>query len=140
VKVVNKVIGIALIVLALAIIIVPMFTDCESQGKYLTTSTGKEISMKCHWAGLAEIATGVPLLAVGIIMLLTRRKSNLYILGIIGVVMGVLTIMFPSNIIGVCQTPTMLCNTAMRPALIILGVLAIVGSAGIMLWARKSGE
>jgi hypothetical protein len=34
----------------------------------------------------------------------------------------------------------MLCNTAMRPSLIIFGSLAILGSAGIMLWARKSGD
>jgi hypothetical protein len=137
---VNKIIGIFLIVVALAIIIVPMFTDCQSQGKYLTTSTGKEVSMKCHWSGLAEIATGVPLIAVGIMMILTRRKSNIYMLGVIGIIMGILTILFPSNIIGVCQTPTMLCNTAMRPALVVLGAVAIAASAVSMLWARKSGE
>jgi len=136
----NKFIGIALIVLALAIIIVPMFSDCESQGKFLTTSSGKEISMKCHWAGVGEIATGVPLLAAGVLMLFTRRKTNLYILGIMGIVLGAITIMLPYNLVGVCQTPTMLCNTVMRPTLTILGSLAIAANAGIMLWARKSGE
>jgi hypothetical protein len=137
---VNKFIGIALIVLALAIIIVPMFSDCESQGKFLTTSTGKEVSMKCHWAGVGEIATGVPLLAVGIMMIFTRRKTNLYILGIMGIVLGAITIMLPYNIVGVCQTPTMLCNTVMRPALTIFGAVAILANAGIILWARKTGD
>ena len=95
--------------------------------------------MKCHWAGVAEIATGVPLLAVGVMMVTTRRKTTLYSLGVIGIILGALATMIPNNLIGVCQTPTMICHTVMNPALTILGSVAIVGSLGTMAWARKSG-
>ena len=51
-----KVIGGLLIALALLVAIVPMFTDCASQGRSLTLANGREIPMKCHWTGLAELA------------------------------------------------------------------------------------
>ncbi len=132
--------GIALIVLGLAITILPVFTDCQSQGNFLTTSAGKEVAMKCHWAGVAEIATGVPLLAVGVIIVATRRKNDLFYLGIVGVILGVFTIMIPNNLIGVCQTPTMLCHTLMNPALTVFGSLAVACSLGAMILTRKQGN
>jgi len=132
--------GVALIVLGLAISIFPFFTDCQSQGNFLTTSTGKEVAMKCHWAGAAEIATGVPLLALGVIMVATRRKSDLFYLGIVGVILGAFAIMIPNNLIGVCQTPTMICHTVMNPSLTIFGSLAIACGLGAMVLARKSKD
>lgn len=132
--------GIALIVLGLAITILPVFTDCQSQGNFLTTSTGKEVAMKCHWAGVAEIVAGVPLLALGVIMVATKRKSDLFYLGIVGVVLGAFIIMIPNNLIGVCQTPTMLCHTVMNPALTVFGSLAILCCLGAMVLARKAGD
>ena len=57
-----KAIGIALIIIAVALAIVPFFSDCESDGKMITLENGKQISMKCHWTGRAEIGVAVPLL------------------------------------------------------------------------------
>ena len=135
----NKFLGIALIVLALAIAIVPIFTDCQSQGKSLTLANGNSIPMKCHWTGLAEIAAGVPLIAVGAMMVANRRKENLLNLGIMGSILGILVILLPTNLIGVCQS-AMLCNTAMKPALIVLGSLAIVASLATIVLARKAND
>ena len=117
----HKFFGIVLIVLALAIAVVPVFTDCQSQGKVLTLTTGKTVPMKCHWTGVAEIGVAVPLLAVGTMMTISRRRDNFRILGIMGAVLGALAISFPAGLIGVCQTPTMICHTVMRPAALGLG-------------------
>ena len=43
----------------------PVFTDCESHGKMLTTADGRSVSMKCHWAGVAEVAAAIPLALAG---------------------------------------------------------------------------
>jgi hypothetical protein len=102
----NKFFGIFLIVLALAIAIVPFFTDCQSQGQALTTSAGKTVPMKCHWTGIAEIGVAIPLLGVGIMMTLSRRKESVRYLSVIGMILGGLAIAFPSGLIGYCQTPT----------------------------------
>ena len=136
----TKFLGIALIVFALGIAIIPTFTDCQSQGKALTTDTGKTIPMKCHWTGIAEIGVAVPLIAVGAMMTANRRKDDLRNLGILGIMLGGLAIAFPAGLIGVCQTPTMICATAMKPALIALGSLAIVGSAVAIVLSRKISD
>jgi len=136
----NKVLGIVLIVLALGITIVPAFTDCQSQGKSLTLADGKTVPMKCHWTGIAEIATGVPLMAVGVMMVASRRKGNLLTLGIIGSVLGVFAILLPTILIGVCQSNMMLCNSVMKPTLIILGSLTIVCSMWAIVLSRKAKD
>ena len=136
----NKFFGIALVVIALAVAVVPAFTDCQSQGKALTTSTGKEIPMKCHWTGIAEIGVAVPMLGIGVMSVASRRKETLRNMGILGVIVGAFVIALPTSLIGVCQTPTMLCHTVMKPALISLGSLAVAGSIGMMLISRKASE
>jgi hypothetical protein len=46
--------GIALVVIALGIAIIPQFTTCESQGKIITLANGNTIPMKCTWTARAE--------------------------------------------------------------------------------------
>jgi hypothetical protein len=137
VKIMHKYLGIALVVLAVAIAVVPIFTDCQSQDKFLTTTTGKTIPMKCHWTGITELGVAIPLLAVGVMITANRRRDNLRNLSVMGVILGALVISFPAGLIGVCQTPTMLCHTVMKPALMTFGSLAVVGSLGIMVLSRR---
>jgi hypothetical protein len=135
----NKFLGITLIVIALAIAIIPAFTDCQSQGRSLALANGGTTAMKCHWTAQAEIASGVPLLAVGAMMVVIRRKKALITLGVMGSIVGIFTILLPTQLIGVCQT-TMLCNTIMKPSLTVFGSLAIIVSLGAMVLARKMGD
>jgi hypothetical protein len=114
-----------IVILAIAIAVVPMFTDCESAGRMLTLADGRQISMKCHWTGRAELALGLPLLAVGLMMGVSRRKESRRILGIAGTTLGVVAILLPTTIIGVCMNPDMPCVSTMKPALILMGALVI---------------
>ncbi len=136
----NKILGITLIVMALGIAIVPAFTDCQSQGKAIVLSSGKTVPMKCHWTGIAEIATGVPLAAVGIMMTFTRRKNSLYTLSGMGGILGIFAVLLPTTLIGVCTNMTALCNTVMQPTLTAMGSVAIAGSLGAMVLARKASS
>lgn len=137
----TKVLGITLVVLALAISIIPSFTDCASQGSALTLASGKQIPMKCHWTAKAEIAVGVPLLAVGAMTAANRRKQALMAMGIVGGVLGLSAILLTTNsLIGVCTTPTMICHTVMKPAMTVLGSGAIAASLGIVVLARKASD
>ena len=136
----NRFFGIALVLVAIALAVVPVYSDCQSQGKVLTTSTGKEVSMKCHWSGVAEIGVAVPLAIVGGMLAFSRRRSNLLGLGVLGIALGALAIAFPGGLIGTCTMPSMICNTTMKPALYVLGGIAIVGGAGSLLLGRKARE
>ena len=134
-----RVLGIALIVLAFALAIVPQFTDCESQGSMITLANGKQISMKCHWTAQGEIAVAVPVAGVGFLLALARkRESKLWASGL-GAVLGILPILLATSLIGTCTTATMYCNTAMKPFLFVVGGLISIVSllALIVVWNRK---
>lgn len=124
----NKTMGLVLFVLALVIAVVPVFTDCQSQGRSLTTKDGKIVPMKCHWTGIAEIGVAVPLGLTGIFNLRKQRKDTARLQAIMGAASGTLAILFPAFLIGVCPNPDMICNMIMRPTLIAAGVLAIASS------------
>ena len=61
----SRVFGVVLALLAVGLAVVPMFTDCHSQGKQITLENGKQVDMKCHWAGIAEIGVAVSMFLVG---------------------------------------------------------------------------
>lgn len=120
-----KVAASLIMILAVVIAVVPMFTDCESAGRMLTLADGREISMKCHWTGRAELGLGLPILAVGAMMMFSRRKESRRYLGIAATTLGVVAILLPTNLIGVCMNPDMPCVSTMKPALILGGALLI---------------
>ena len=133
----NRFWGIIIVVLALGIMIVPAFTDCQSQGRALALANGNSAPMKCHWTGIAEIAVGVPLLAVGGIMAIFRWRGNILAPGIIGGILGILAVLLPHLLIGVCQMPTMICRTTMLPVLTVLGSLAVFSNAAAVAFSLK---
>ena len=122
--------GIAIMAIALVIIIVPQFTNCTAGGGMVSTAAGKQIPMKCYWTAHAEIATGIPLFVLGLLLLLSRFKENMRNLSILGIILGIMTLLLPVLIIGVCATPTMLCVTVMKPLMITCGAATIL--AGIL--------
>lgn len=134
-----KVAASLIMILAVLVAVIPMFTDCESAGRMLTLADGRQISMKCHWTGRAELALGVPLLAVGAMMMVSRRKESRRILGIAGTTLGAVAILLPTSLIGVCMNPDMPCVSTMKPALILMGALVIgVSLATVALsWGRE---
>jgi hypothetical protein len=133
----NKVFGVVLIALALAIVIIPQFTNCEAQGRMLTLANGTTTPMKCTWTARAEIATGVPILAIGAMMLFARKRESLRYLGGLGGVLGVFAMLLPTALIGVCSS-NMVCHTVMKPSLLTFGALVTAASViGITLSFRK---
>ena len=136
-----RVIGVILLVAALAIAIVPQFTDCESQGRMLTLQNGRTVAMKCHWTAQAALGLALPLALVGALTLFRGRKPGAGNLGAVGVGLGALAVLLPTALIGVCASSDMLCNSVMRPFLILTGsVVAIASAAGFLLAARQAGR
>ncbi|HSO27020.1 MAG TPA: DUF4418 family protein [Anaerolineales bacterium] len=131
-----KVVAALLLILALVVGVVPQFTDCESQGRHITTADGREIPMKCHWTARAEIALAVPLFAVGSLSAFSDSKRNRRALGFLAAVLGILVALLPTALIGVCGNPDMICNSFMKPFLIFTGGLTAVGGLALIFWPR----
>jgi hypothetical protein len=134
-----KIIGVVLIVLSLVAAIVPMFTDCQSQGREIVLENGKTVAMKCHWSGRAELVVAIPLLVLGIMDIVNRNLLVLRNLSILGIVLGIFIILIPTNLIGVCISPDMICNSTMRPILILAGILVIVANV-VGLWISRKPQ
>ncbi|MGC9358557.1 MAG: DUF4418 family protein [Anaerolineae bacterium] len=128
-----------IVILAVAIAIIPMFTDCQSAGRTLTLESGRQIPMKCHWSGRAELGLGLPLAAVGLMVGFSQSKEARRILGVAGTTLGAAVILIPTELIGVCMNPDMPCVSTMKPALILGGALAMGVSVGIIVasWGKE---
>jgi uncharacterized membrane protein YkvI len=135
-----KVVAGVMIVLAIVLAIVPMFTDCESQGNQMTMASGMKMPMKCHWTGLAELALAVPLLVVGSLMAVSNRRESQRNAGLIAAALGLFVTLLPTKLIGVCANPDMICNSTMKPTLILLGTLIMVGGLVIAFQAMRNKE
>ena len=77
-------------------------------GKMLETTAGKQVPMKCHWAGQAAIAVSIIILAAAIVALLT--KKNYKGLMIVNAVAGVVLFLVFTKLIGVCASEEMRCQ------------------------------
>jgi len=121
-----KVLAVLLAFLAVLISVVPIFTDCQSEGYMLTLENGKQVPMKCHWTAIAEIGLGVPAFFLGVFLFFSHNRETRIYIGLLGAILGVFIILFPTLLIGVCSSADHTCNLFMKPFLILAGSLVIV--------------
>jgi hypothetical protein len=136
-----KAVAVLMILLSVLIGVIPMYTDCESHGRALTLADGRQVPMKCHWTAQAESAVAVPLFATGALLTTSKKKESMRNLGILGAILGVFVILLPTALIGVCANPEMVCNSVMKPTLILTGSLVIALSLfGVIKSFKPEGE
>ncbi len=136
-----KVIGIIIMALAVLIAVVPLFYNCQHDGKALTLANGMKAPMKCFWTAMAAIATAVPLFLVGLFQTVSRQKETRWALGALGGVLGIMAIALPTALIGVCMHPDASCNLVMKPALIFLGIVTLgVGVISMFVPEKLTGQ
>lgn len=127
----NKVgISIVYVILGVLIFLTPtvIFPVCQ-----------EEIKMNCTYTGRVEIGLGILVVLLGVISLFFSEKVRAGIsMAISGI--GILAIVFPVKLIGVCGSNRMKCNTATRPMLVVLGVLVILASVINAVYLLKKEE
>ena len=104
----NKIM-IALQALAAALLIGAIKIWAPVCGKMLELVSGKQVPMKCHWAGQAAIAVAVIILAAAVMALLAKKEYK----GLMAVnaVAGVILFLVFTSFIGVCASEEMRCQT-----------------------------
>lgn len=116
----NKyVVGALLLVLGLLIAIGPqkIFPVCEFN---------PEKPMKCNWMGKAEIGVGAAIALIGVLQMVMDHAKVRMGLSMAAVPMGLVTLLLPTKLIGVCMNQHMRCVTLTRPALLMLGIATIL--------------
>ncbi len=132
-----KIIGIVIMALAVAIAVIPLFYNCQHDGKALALANGVKVPMKCFWTAMAAIGTAIPLFLIGLFQTVSRQKETRRALGALGGVLGIMAIALPTVLIGVCMHPDASCNLVMRPALIFMGVVVLALGVGSMMMPQK---
>lgn len=130
--------GVALIVLALLVMVVPVLNNCSAEGKLITTAAGKQIPMRCFYAAQAELATGATIALVGGMLALARRRESQRFLAGIGALLGAVVMLFPTSLIGVCADMTASCNLIMRPTMLFVGTMIVAVNLGVIIIASRA--
>lgn len=134
-----RALGIALVVVALVVAFVPMFNNCTAEGLSITTKDGRQIDMKCFWTARAELGIAIPLLAVGVFVAMSKSKSALTALAVVGGLLSALAIALPTQLIGVCMMDKT-CLNVMKPAMMVTGAIGVAVCIAIAVFASRMDE
>ena len=105
-------------------------------GKMLELVSGKEVPMKCHWAGQAAIAICILILVAAVMALLAKKEYKG--LMVVTAVAAVMLFLVFTSLIGVCASQEMRCQATKVWG---LGTAAVVfGTSLINLISGKEGQ
>ena len=105
-------------------------------GKMLELVSGKEVPMKCHWAGQAAIAICIIILAAAVMALLAKKEYKG--LMVVTAVAAVLLFLVFTSLIGVCASEEMRCQSTKLWG---IGAAAVIfGASLINLLSGKEGQ
>lgn len=93
-------------------------------------------SMKCHWTASAELGVGLLIAFEGFLLTLFDSRQTRFGLNAAIGLSGILSLLFPTILIGVCSSTRMNCRSLTLPALVIFSGSVIVCSVmnGIYLY------
>ena len=105
-------------------------------GKMLELVSGKEVPMKCHWAGHAAIAICIVILVAAVMALLAKKEYKG--LMVVSAVAAVMLFLVFTSLIGVCASEEMRCQATKLWG---IGAAAVVfGTSLINLISGKEGQ
>jgi hypothetical protein len=131
---ISKILGGVAALIGILVVVVPRYIlpVCEYQGKLMETKMGMSIPMKCSWTAQSELGIGLVIIVAALALLLSKQVETRKMVSVILVALGIVVILLPTTLIGVCSNPMMLCHAGTKPALELLGgLLVIVAAIGI---------
>ena len=99
----------------------------------------ENVVMRCHYTSIVDGFVGIAIAFVGIAYLLLPKAHKA--LTYAAIVLGVLTSLVPTAIVGVCSHPHMHCHSISSPVLQLAGiVIALFSVANIAFLASRNFE
>jgi hypothetical protein len=132
--------AIILIVLGILLVVSPwtIAPVCEVEGMYAQLANGKTLPMPCGWTARAEVGMGILTILAGLLLTFSQSAETKRVIGLFGVALGVLTILFPLYITKMCALADHPCNLLTKPVLVILGIATIAVSCWVIYDAQKN--
>ena len=131
----NKIM-IALQILAAAALLGAVKIWAPVCGKMLELVSGKEVPMKCHWAGQAAIAVSIIILVSAVMAFLAKKEYKG--LMVVNAVAAVVLFLVFTSLIGVCASAEMRCQAT--KAWGIGAAVVTVAASLINLLSGKEGQ
>jgi hypothetical protein len=113
-----------------------IFPVCEMHGLFTETKAGVKLPMPCGYTARAETGMGALIVVAGGLLIARRTPETRQAVGIFSLACGVLVVLFPTVIIGMCRLADHPCRQLTLPALEILGVVVII-IGGYLIWKRE---
>jgi hypothetical protein len=135
-----RIAGAIIIILAIAMGIVALLFNCQAEGQSLALANGAKVPMKCYYTAIAEVAMAIPLIGVGGMLAVSKRKETRRPLAIMGAILGVVIMLISTALIGVCANPAHDCNRIVLPTTLFVGTLVIALSAGSLIVSERKVE
>ena len=89
--------------------------------------------MRCHYSGEVIFGIGVVLVILSLISYFMKEENALLAFRISFIPLGILLLLVPTVLIGVCGSEMMRCKSVTLPAVIILGIaIAVVNAVQIV--------
>ena len=144
----SKILAGILILIGLLVVLTPwyIFPVCEIAEKSGTmqmdagSDNGMNMNsgthMKCWYTAEAETGVGALIILTGAALLALPGRVSRKTAGIIGGILGLIVILVPTVLVGVCSTPDAPCRIGTLPALILLGAITLI--TGIYLVLSKN--
>jgi hypothetical protein len=125
------------IALGALIVLAPygLFPVCEAA---VLTAAGGSVPMKCFWTARASLGNGGLAIAAGFLLLFAQNPGLRLGLASLVLAAGLLTVLAPTALIGVCRGETMPCHMGTLPALMLLGSLTMLAGAAMIFKAKKA--
>jgi len=129
--------GALLVILGILVILTPwvLFPVCEMEGLFLKTASGVQMPMKCGWTARAETGMGALIVLAGGMLIARHTPETRQAVGVFTIAFGVLVVLFPTFLIGMCALADHPCRMTTLPALELLGVIVVI-IGGFLLWKR----
>jgi hypothetical protein len=154
-----KVLALLIVLAGLVIAIVPQSTNCEAGGDTASAAPDRSLTaaapsagepaslfvsmktvatdtivpkMKCFWSARGGLVVGITLAVAGGLLFFARRRETRRALAIVSALLGLFAILLPTSLIGTCGAETMICNTTMKPVMMIAGGIALAASVAAL--------
>ena len=108
-----------------------IFKVCQPMGNQI---------MKCFCSARAEIGVGAIILILGILLIVFKSTQIRVGFSISIALLGILTALIPSILIGVCEMETMHCRILALPSLVVIGILMVVASLVNAIYLYRLGN
>jgi hypothetical protein len=98
----------------------------NNSSEHAMTKTMTKKHMKCWYTGRWEIVVGSVISLLGLLLLFLKKKKIRIALSISAFLSGVLALLIPTVIVGVCGNKNMDCHAIALPALVIFSSAVII--------------